>query len=96
MEKRIARLVPPRADKHWSFQMVRASKDDVRRIQGAFTADGIIEAKPFLQGNDGGWVMVEFWTWDKAIIHAAASRLFDMFGLEVREGDFTREELGLA
>lgn len=53
-------------------------------------------ANPFLQGNSRGWAMVEFWTKDKALVDNAAAVLFDLFKLPVFEGQFTREDLGLA
>lgn len=93
---KIARLVPPHADKNWSFQAVGVVEDDVRQIRGAFFTESVKAANPFLQGNSGDWVMVEFWTKDKALIDAAARQLFALVGQELREGDFTREELGLA
>lgn len=95
MGKIMARLVPPFGDKHWSFQMVNINTADVLRIRSAFAIDVVKAAKPFLQGNSGSWVMVEFWTNDKILICEAACTLFSLFGLELCEGNFTREELGL-
>lgn len=94
--RKVARLVPPHADKNWSFQAVNVAEDDVWTVRGAFSNKVVKAANPFLQGNSGGWVMVEFWTKDKAVIDAAAKVLFDSFKLPVIEGDFTREDLGLA
>lgn len=94
--QKVARLVPPHADKHWSFQVVNVGEDEVWNIRGAFSNEAVKKANPFLQGNSGGWVMVEFWTEDKGIIDAAAKVLFQLFQLPVIEGDFTREDLGLA
>lgn len=92
----VARLVPPHADKNWSFQAVNVSEDDVYRIKRAFSHPAVCDTSPFLQGNSRGWVMVEFWTKDKAAIDRAAQHFFGLFKLAVVEGDFTREDLGLA
>lgn len=92
----IARLVPPHLDKNWSFQAHDVTQDDVWRIRCAFSDAAVKTARPYLQGNSNNWVMVEFWTKDKAVIDAAAKHLFGLFDLEVREGDFTRADLGLA
>ena len=96
MAKKVARLVPTHADKHWSFQVVNVTEADVFDVRGAFSNEVVKKANPFLQGNSGGWVMVEFWKRDKATIDAAAKVLFDLFNLPVVEGDFTRKDLGLA
>lgn len=91
----MARLVPPHADKNWSFQAVNVEEDDVWAIRGAFSNEVVKKASPFLQGNSGGWVMVEFWTKDKDIIDAAAKVLLGLLNLAVVEGEVTREDLGL-
>ncbi len=93
--KKLARLVPPHADKNWSFQAINLTEDDVYKIRAAFPHAAVQPASPFLQGNSGGWAMVEFWTKDKKVIDTAAKHLFDVFRLPVVEGDFTRKDLGL-
>lgn len=92
----IARLVPPYGDKHWSFQVLNVEDSDVRELLWRFQDPRVKAANPFLQGNSRGWAMVEFWTKDKALVDNAAAVLFDLFKLPVFEGQFTREDLGLA
>ena len=95
-KQKIARLVPPQMDKNWSFQMINVTEDDAQNVYHAFATPVVQAAHPFLQGNSGGWLMVEFWTRDKVAIDAASQNLADLFGLTLREGDFTRDELGLS
>lgn len=91
----VAKLVPPHSDKHWSFQVINVSEDQVLEIRRLFSNSAVRAANPFLQGNSRGWVMVEFWTADKSLIDAAASVLFDLLKQPHQEGNFTRQELGL-
>lgn len=93
--QKLARLVPPHFDKNWSFQAINLTEDDVWKIRSAFSHAAVQPASPFLQGNSGGWAMVEFWTKDKKAIDAAAKHFFDVFQLPFIEGDFTRKDLGL-
>ncbi|HDR9103321.1 hypothetical protein [Paraburkholderia sp. A3RO-2L] len=95
MKTRIAKLVPPHMDKHWSFQMVNPTEEEVSLIRAAFHTTAVQAAKPFLQGCTKDWLMVEFWTYSKDEVDAAGAHLFNLVSLPVREGDFTRAELGL-
>ena len=82
-------------DKNWSFQAINVTKDQVDDIRLAFASPEVSKANPFLQGDNGGWVMVEFWTKDAIDIYKASKYLFDLFDLPFSEGQFTRKELGL-
>lgn len=96
MKHRLAKLVPPQADKNSSFQMINTQPGDNSKVIHAFSSDEVRPAQPFLQGCDGGWIMVEFWNKDMIAVQEAAKHLFKLFGLPFLEGNFTREELGLA
>lgn len=87
--------MPPHADKGWSFQIVNITDDDVWTIRSQFPKAAVEAAKPFLQGNSGGWAMVEFWNPDKAAVDVAAAVMFEAFNLAVIEGQFSREDLGI-
>ncbi|MBU9199981.1 hypothetical protein KTD31_01010 [Burkholderia multivorans] len=95
MKTRIAKLVPPHLDKHWSFQMVNPTEEEVGVIRAAFHVSAVKAANPFLQGCSKDWLMVEFWTDSKDEVDAASAHLFNLVSLPVLEGDFTRAELGL-
>lgn len=93
---KIAKLIPPAGDKHWSFQMV--VHNEQLPLAGEFVylmnSEKIIkDASPFLQGHSHNWAMVEFWTRDKDLAMKAAQKFAEHFGVELKEGDFTREEL---
>lgn len=94
-KKMIAKMIPPHMDKNWSFQAINVTKDQVDNIRLAFSAPEVKKANPFLQGDNGGWVMVEFWTKDAIDIYNASKYLFDLFELPYAQGQFTRKELGL-
>ena len=91
----IAKMIPPHMDKHWSFQAINVTEEEVDDVRLAFTAPQVKQAEPFLQGNNGGWLMVEFWTKDLEDIINAGKYLFKLFDLPFSEGQFTRKELGL-
>ncbi|MBI6885757.1 hypothetical protein [Pseudomonas putida] len=92
----IAKLVPPHMDKHHSFQVVNISKDDRDTILSMFRKPSVEKARPFLQGDSRGWVMVEFWSKDEEAIKAASDALAKSIGIEsYGVGQFTRKELGL-
>lgn len=94
-KKMIAKMVPPQMDKHWSFQAINANEEKVTKIiQAAFSDPQVENAKPFLQGSNGGWIMVEFWTHNPTAVLNAGKYLFDLLELPYAEGQFTREELG--
>lgn len=95
MKNRIAKLVPPHLDKHWSFQMVNPTEADAGQIRAAFQANVVKAAHPFLQGCTRDWLMVEFWTDSKEEVDAACAHLSSLVSLPLREGQFTRAELGL-
>ena len=95
MKKIIAKVIAPYADKNWSFQLINASEQIVGKVRVAFNDPEVKEAEPFLQGNSGGWVMVEFWTRDLGKIVKACNRLGNLLKVEFTQGQFTRKELGL-
>jgi hypothetical protein len=94
-KKMIAKMIPPHMDKHWSFQAVNVTEEQVKEVRAAFHAPQVKQAEPFLQGNNGGWLMVEFWTNNPTAVLNAGKYLFDLFELSYAEGQFTRKELGL-
>lgn len=91
----IAKLVPPHMDKHWSFQVVRASNDMRNACVAEFKHPEVAKASPFLQGDSGDWFMIEFWRGGKEASETAAKQLAGVVGLALMEGEFTRAELGL-
>lgn len=91
----IAKLVPPRYDKNWSFQVVNRLEDHDLLVRVAMTKEEIRNAKPFLQGLDSTWLMVEFWTDDISAIRTAAGLLAQQLNLVLGEGDFSRTDIGL-
>lgn len=95
MKKIIAKVIAPYADKNWSFQLINASEQIVGKVRVAFNDPEVKEAEPFLQGNSGGWVMVEFWSRDLSKIVKACNRLGNLLKVEFTQGEFTRKELGL-
>lgn len=92
---KIARLVPPSGDKHWSFQAINLSTEEVSAIRGGLRREAVAPARPFLQGCDGGWVMVEFWVASEQLARAAAADLAELLGVALIDGNFTRADLGL-
>lgn len=94
-KKMIAKMIPPHMDKHWSFQAINVTEEQVDDVRLAFAAPQVKQAEPFLQGNNGGWLMVEFWTKNLEDIINAGKYLFKLFDLPFSEGQFTRKELGL-
>ena len=94
-KKMIAKMIPPYMDKNWSFQAINVTKDQVDDIRLAFAAPEVSKANPFLQGDNGGWVMVEFWTKNLEDIINAGKYFFKLFDLPFSQGQFTRKELGL-
>ena len=79
-----AELVPPSMDKGWSVQFFNVTPD-IRNlvIGGVLNAASRTQAKPFLQGNFDGWMMVEFWTDDEDAILAGAERIAADAGLVI-------------
>lgn len=90
---RIAKLVPPHADKHYSFQVLHRNDDDKRLVRVAMQHTDVAPASPFLQGCSENWLMVEFWCRDKEVIDKACRQLSATLELPYVEGDFTREEV---
>lgn len=91
---RIAKLVPPHMDKHWSFQIQNRLPDDSDKARSAMYSNDIVkQANPFLQGCSDDWLMIEFWTLSKEAIDAACKQLSETFGLAYTEGQFTREDV---
>lgn len=92
----LAKLCPPQGDKHHSFQVINITKDDRDTLLSCFRKPSVAKTQPFLQGDSGGWVMVEFWTKDIDAIRAASKALATAIGIDqFDEGDFTRKDLGL-
>lgn len=92
----VAKLVPAQADKHWSFQVANRLPEHERLVKAAMQGGVVQAAQPFLQGLDHNWLMVEFWTDDVNAAKAAAASLSGSLGLTLGEGNFNRQELGLA
>jgi hypothetical protein len=92
----VARPVPPRRDKHWSFKMVSDSLPTRGEFLVAMGLPAVQVTPPFLQGFDEGrWVMVEFWQGGEELARDAAGSLTEWFATSLLRGDFTRAELGL-
>ena len=91
----IAKLVPPCSDKNWSFQVVNRLEDHDLLARVAMTKEEVRNAKPFLQGLDSTWLMVEFWTDDISAIRTAAGLLAQQLNLVLGEGNFSRADIGL-
>ena len=91
----IARLVPPSGDKHFSFQMVGDRLPSSGAFLAAMQMPVVQFVRPFLQGHGSDWAMVEFWTKDEEAARSAAVALAAHFNCSLREGDFTRAELGM-
>lgn len=92
----VAKLVPPHADKHWSFQVANRLPEHERLVKAAMQGAVVQTARPFLQGLANDWLMVEFWTDDVNAAKVAATSLSESLGLPLGEGNFNRQELGLA
>lgn len=94
--KSIARFVPPQRDKSWSFQVVFHDRElpesgvFVSLIQRSLFQ---LAAKPYLQGHSGNWAMVEYWVKDEAVARKAAAEFAQLFELELKDGDFFRNEV---
>lgn len=91
----IAKLVPPHADKHWSFQVANREPAHEQAVRVCMASADVKAAKPFLQGCSVDWLMVEFWTHDIDDVARAANALAESVGLPLQHGNFTRGELGL-
>ena len=92
----IAKLCPPHYDKNYSFQVINISKEHRDAIVACFQHPLVKKANPFLQGDSGDWVMVEFWVKDLMVIQEASDLLARKIGIESFEhGTFTRKDLGL-
>jgi hypothetical protein len=95
--KPIAKFIPPQRDKSFSFQIVFPGNDLPESYEFVRVMDyaDVKDASPFLQGHNGNWAMVEFWTKDETLARRAATKLAQHFKVHMGEGDFTRKELGL-
>lgn len=95
MSQRLAKLVPPYMDKHHSFQMIGTQSEDIRQVRIGMQDPEVKAARPFLQGESGNWVMVEFWSDNLELIQVAAQHLANRVKLDLLHGNFERSELGL-
>ncbi len=91
----VAKLVPPHADKHWSFQIANRTEAHEVAVKSSMRDAAVAGAKPFIQGLSADWLMVEFWTRDKDAVDAAAKHLAQRCNVSLSEGQFTRADLGL-
>jgi len=93
----IAKFVQPHSDKHFSFQIIFPDNNLPKSyvFVGLMNQPDVKKARPFLQGHNGNWAMVEFWTDDESVARDAASKFAQHFKVEMGEGDFTRKELSL-
>jgi len=91
----VAKLVPPHADKHWSFQIVNRTEAHGDAVKRSMADADVASARPFIQGMSPTWLMVEFWTRDKALVDAAARQIAQRCGMTYSEGEFTRADVGL-
>lgn len=72
------RLVPPHAGKWWSFQVSTSPPEHIppevrETLLSVMNTPLVRRAKPFLQGDCLGWLMIEFWTDSENDIVNAAS-----------------------
>jgi hypothetical protein len=97
LENVVARFVPPQRDKHWSFQIVfnKGELPHSSEFISLFKDPDVKKVEPFLQGHNGNWAMVEFWTHDEAAARKAAEKFAAKFKVEMKDGDFTRADIGL-
>jgi hypothetical protein len=91
----VARQIGPKAGKGHSFQAVMVNEEQLGDLRAAMSEPQVKAAHPFLQGNSGGWIMIEFWTKDIEVIDVACQVLVEALGVPLLFGDFTRPELGL-
>lgn len=93
MPARIAKLVPPTGDKHHSFQIANRDEGDEQLARNSVLHPDVAAARPFIQGMDRTWLMIEFWTDDEEKITKACDALSKLFKIEYTHGQFTREEI---
>lgn len=92
----VARLIAPAGDKSYSFQMVSDELPGQGEFMFVMRLPDVKVAQPFLQGYDGRkWAMIEFSVRDPNIALKAAQACADHFEIDLKHGDFTRDELGL-
>jgi hypothetical protein len=91
----VARQIGPKGDKSHSFQAVKVTQDRLYDLRSAMASAAVKAANPFLQGNSGEWIMIEFWTKDLDLVNAACQNLAESLHTPLFQGDFSRKELGL-
>jgi hypothetical protein len=91
----IAKLIPPSGDKNFSFQVIGINQEQKTKLFGAINSLKSMhpDLKPFIQGNSGNWVMIEFWTDNVDSIMEASVFLSKILNVDCGFGDFTREEV---
>lgn len=88
----ICKLIRPHIDKNWSYQILGCDKKVRDKVVSVFS--DIKYAQPFLQGDSGNWLMVEFWTNNKTHILEACNFISESLGINYCESDdFTQEDL---
>lgn len=86
----IAVLKKPYSDKGYSIHLTNCTPEIKRSVVGLMNNTVIssinhvwMDAKPFLQGNSGEWMMLEFWTKDLEKIKCACLEFGNVIGLPV-------------
>lgn len=92
----IAKHVPPHGDKNHSFQAQFITAEQREKILIEMRSELVQRAEPFKQGDQPGWIMIEFWVSDMELINDAMRALAQSVDAELLYGDFTRKELGFS
>jgi hypothetical protein len=80
------KLFPPRNDKNWNIQLIGAPTDQFARrklIAELMRISVSCDTSPFLQGNYGDWIMIEFWTYSESNILDAAEKICELLKKEL-------------
>jgi hypothetical protein len=93
MKALVARLVPGRGDKNQSFQAMYVSEEQRVRLIAQMQEPEVQAARPFRQGDNLGWMMIEFWVDNEEVIETAAKSLAKSIGVELKHGDFSHADV---
>lgn len=92
----VAKKIPPRLGKGVSFQVINLNQEQREELILTMRSDEVKQAHPFLQGDQDGWLMIEFWSQDAELVEKCCKLLAQSINVDITGGDdFTRKELGL-
>lgn len=72
-------------DKSMNIQFNGITEENKQKVKSVMYSDSVKKIQPFVQGDSGGWLMIEFWGGDQDEVLSACRKMLSEAGVDHKE-----------